>query len=97
MAEPATKVSMRALVDGWSNTCGGTLCLYKYSTIPIMYFFARKVRTTLPIDTSLFRCGCGSRDVKAIGVPIASRPEALPGEAPGLAPLYVKEPRRPRP
>jgi hypothetical protein len=56
------------------------------------FFKARGVRTSLPVDTRLFTCRCGSKKVTTIGVPIDKRPGpyALLGQR--LAPLYVLNP-----
>jgi hypothetical protein len=55
------------------------------------YFYEREIPRSLPVDTSLFKCRCGSRKVKTIGVPIEWRPDPLPPPPWRLDPLYVKD------
>lgn len=61
-----------------------------------MAFTQRNISAGLPVDTRLFKCKCGCRDVVTIGVPIEWRPDPLPIPPVRLVPLYVKEPGKRR-
>lgn len=54
-----------------------------------MFYFRKGVKTSVPLDTSMFVCKCGSKSVRSAGVPIESRPDPLPAAPPRLDPLYV--------
>jgi len=60
------------------------------------HFTQKGIRKTLPVDTRLFKCRCGSRDIKTIAVPVESRPNPLPKPPVRLVPLYVKDEGKPR-
>lgn len=55
-----------------------------------MYLYSRRKPTSLPVDTSLFKCKCGSRNLVTEAFPIAGRPSPLP--IVGLLPLYIRAP-----
>jgi hypothetical protein len=54
----------------------------------VMFFHARKIPVTLPPDVSSFRCRCGSRRMRPIGVPTNRRVDRA-ARAARLFPLYV--------
>jgi len=56
------------------------------------FFRARRVRTSLPVDTRLFSCRCGSKSITTIGVPIANRPEPFALLGKRLVPIYIMNP-----
>lgn len=56
----------------------------------MLFFYAKRWSTSLPLDARHFRCACRSRDVETIAVPIDARPNPLPPRRPYLTPIYVK-------
>ncbi|NYT43092.1 hypothetical protein HZY97_20120 [Sphingomonas sp. R-74633] len=61
-----------------------------------LFYFRKRLKTALPLDTSMFVCKCGSKNVRSAGVPIESRPDPLPPAPPRLDPLYVHSEGRAR-
>lgn len=55
------------------------------------YFRSRKLPTVWPPSVRPFRCRCGARDVRAITVARAERPNPMPGRPPVLQPMYIVE------
>ena len=73
--------------------CGGCGRVAVFQGFEVDAFFkARGVRTSLPLDTRLFSCRCGSKDITTIGVAIANRPAPFALLGKRLVPIYIMNP-----
>lgn len=74
-------------------TSCGRIVVFRASEVEA-YLKMRGLRTSLPVETSIFKCRCGSRRVNTIGVPIDKRPPPHTVFGQTLNPLYVMRPGR---